>query len=333
MPKQKVLFKFGTAAQYAALETKLDNALYFLLDTHQLFRGETPIAQSHVYTGGRQLGETDSEAIATVLNTNSPVPGDIAVITDSDGSSKAFIYGISGDWITLANSVDVSSQITNLNNRVSSLEDLINGVPANIEQGTEAVIGLNARVIALETSVGSLAGVFHFKGTKNSIEELNEIINPNEGDVYQVGLSEYVYNGSSWVELGPNIDLSNYATTTYVDNKIGQPSHTILNQETGEEENLPASGIYADLINKADELIPIFNGITAGLVPVAQNNLSTSEKANLFLNANGAWATIASSGGQSTYTAPDGTTFNTAEAYVEYMTSNYSEFYWDSLDE
>jgi len=54
MPNQKVLFKFGSAAEYAALEAKQNNALYFLLDTNELYRGETPFGQAHVYIGTRQ---------------------------------------------------------------------------------------------------------------------------------------------------------------------------------------------------------------------------------------------------------------------------------------
>ena len=42
MAKQKVIFKFGTRAEYNALVTKQANALYFLLDTHELYRGEVP---------------------------------------------------------------------------------------------------------------------------------------------------------------------------------------------------------------------------------------------------------------------------------------------------
>lgn len=308
MPKQKVLFKFGTSAQYAALDTKLDNALYFLLDTNQLFRGENPIAQSHIYTGTRTDEQTDAQALNVAVSTNLPVPNDIAIITDTNGDSRAFIRGTNNNWILLAKSVDVSSQITNLTDRV----------------------------IALESSVNSLTGVFHFKGSKDTVAELNEISNPAEGDVYQVGSSEYAYNGTTWVELGSNVDLSNYATISQVSDLealIGQPAHTETNSETGLSEDIPASGIYSDLFNRADELIPIFDGLTAGLVPVATGNLSVSEKSNLFLNANGIWTQILSGGGQSSYTAPDGTTFNTAEAYVEYMTSHYSEFYWDSLDE
>lgn len=63
---------------------------------------------------------------------------------------------------------------------------------------------------------GMVAGTFHFKGEKDSLEELNALTGMKEGDVYQVGEKEYAYNGTAWVELGFNIDLSAYAKTADV---------------------------------------------------------------------------------------------------------------------
>lgn len=49
-----VLFKFGTRAEYNALTTKADNALYFLTDTGELLRGERNLAQANFYEGERK---------------------------------------------------------------------------------------------------------------------------------------------------------------------------------------------------------------------------------------------------------------------------------------
>lgn len=61
---------------------------------------------------------------------------------------------------------------------------------------------------------GLVSGVFHFKGTAASYDKLPT--SASEGDVYQVGEKEYVWDGDSWVELGFNVDLSAYATTANV---------------------------------------------------------------------------------------------------------------------
>ncbi len=60
---------------------------------------------------------------------------------------------------------------------------------------------------------GMVAGTFHFRGEKDSYEELAALTGMKEGDVYQVGDKEYAYNGTDWVELGFNVDLSGYLTT------------------------------------------------------------------------------------------------------------------------
>ena len=59
-----------------------------------------------------------------------------------------------------------------------------------------------------EDSIRSLASsAFHFKGSEESFEELPKTGN-TIGDVWQVQDKEYAWNGSEWVELGFNIDLS-----------------------------------------------------------------------------------------------------------------------------
>lgn len=64
----------------------------------------------------------------------------------------------------------------------------------------------------------SLAAALKFKGIVANLTELEAIVNPANGDVYQVtnpGIgktnAEYAYDGTSWVELGTEVDLSGYA--------------------------------------------------------------------------------------------------------------------------
>lgn len=338
MPNAKVLFKFGTAAQYAALETKLDNALYFLLDTNELYRGSIPFGKPHVYTGIREQDATDAATITALLNGNTPIQGDIVVITNTDNSSDAFLYSEDEEeWLHIGNTAtdSLATRVTTLEGAVADLEAALSG--------TETEDGLEDRVADLETALAGLSGAFHFKG---SVEDLATVTNPSEGDVYQVGDAEYAWNGNAWVELGGTFDLSNYVTTTDLNDAvanlealIGQPASTSQQTDpvTGEttEVTTPATGVYADLATRADEIIPIFNGIVAGLVPVDDSNATTAEKANHFLNALGNWVNVSSSG-QATYTDPEGHTYNTVEEYVTYMLANHveaMEYVWQSIDE
>lgn len=339
----KVLFKFGTAAQYAALETKQENALYFLLDTNELYRGTVPIAKQHVYVGNRSGNTSDVITIATLLNGNSAVNGDIVVIKNANQTSDAFVYAESTqEWLRVGSSTS-DTIISQLTGRVSDLEALLNGVEADPSHNIEAEEGLIDRVANLESLLASTAGAFHFKGTKATIADLEATQNPGEGDVYQVGTSEYVWTGSAWIELGPTVDLSSYATTSALNTAIadlealiGEPSSTTTETDpiTGEETTTttPATGIYADLFEHADQIIPLFDGVVSGLVPVDGSNDSANVKANKFLNALGNWVTVNTTG-SGPYTDPDGHTYNTVEAYVTYMVNTYgAESVWESID-
>ena len=349
MPNPKVLFKFGTAAQYAALENKLDNALYFLLDTNELYRGTVPFGQAHVYTGSRAAGITDANAIAAIVNDEPVIQGDIVVLHNSDNTSDAFVYSADEDeWLKIGNSSydTIITRLAALEGTVADLDAALNGTAADPEQGIEAQAGLIDRVADLETGLASLsaaaAGAFHFKG---ATEDLALIENPAEGDVYQVGTSEYAWNGQNWIELGTPYDLSNYVTQSQLNTEVADLEALIghaasTHQEEDEEGNpitveIPATGIYADLANHADQIIPLFNGVISGLVPVDDAALSDNVKATHFLNALGNWVTVSTSGGQTTYTDPEGNTYNTVEDYVTYMIQNHVEaleYVWESID-
>ena len=96
------------------------------------------------------------------------------------------------------------------------------------EPNTETTAGLNSAVTALQgdvtelrNSLSALAGAFRFKGKLTLAENqavkdaLDAVENPAAGDVYQIGNDEWVYTAdNNWIELGPQIDLSGYATTT-----------------------------------------------------------------------------------------------------------------------
>lgn len=92
------------------------------------------------------------------------------------------------------------------------------GSYATVLDGTVAKIDLST--YALKSDI---TAVMKFKGTKTSDEltaltgmstgDTYSIISGGTGTTYKVG-SEYAYDGTNWVELGPVIDLSGYVTTS-----------------------------------------------------------------------------------------------------------------------
>lgn len=89
---------------------------------------------------------------------------------------------------------------------------------ATVLDGTVAKIDLSS--YALKSDI---TAVMKFKGTKTSDElaaltgmttgDVYSIVSGGTGTTYKVG-SEYAYDGSAWVELGPVIDLSGYVAKT-----------------------------------------------------------------------------------------------------------------------
>jgi len=120
---------------------------------------------------------------------------------------------------TKANKSDVDTALATkaAASTVETLSTNVSTLDSNKADKAESLEGYGIKDAYTKTEVdGMVAGTFHFKGEKDSLEELNALTGMKEGDVYQVKDKEYAYNGKSWVELGFNIDLSAYATTAGV---------------------------------------------------------------------------------------------------------------------
>ena len=117
-----------------------------------------------------------------------------------------------------------------LANKANLASPALTGTPT----APTATAGTNTTQVAttafVKTAVDNishdLAAALKFKGVVANLTELEAIVDPAEGDVYQVtnpgtgeSNAEYAYTGTSWIELGTEIDLSGYAT-------IASPSFT-----------------------------------------------------------------------------------------------------------
>lgn len=121
---------------------------------------------------------------------------------------------------TKANASEVYTK-TEIDTTVSGLNTVINGKAAKAT--TLSGYGITDAYTKTEVDA-KIAGSFKFMGEKDSVEALPA--NAKAGDVYQVGEKEYAYDGDSWVELGFNVDLTAYATTSSVDTKLADKLDT-----------------------------------------------------------------------------------------------------------
>lgn len=121
--------------------------------------------------------------------------------------------------------------VAGLVERVETLEGEMDAVQPDVETLKTDVAGLKTAVGNVYTKEetytkedvndlvsNAISGVFHFRGSVESFDQLPA--EKAEGDVYQVVDKEYAWNGTEWVELGFLVDLSSYATRTYVDEAV-----------------------------------------------------------------------------------------------------------------
>lgn len=102
MAKIPVVFKYGTRAQYDALATKDEHALYFLTDTGEIYRGAVNLARGSHFEGILTADDVDDMAvIARVLNGQPAVQDDIfvvkALIANGKYSYTSYVYD-DGEW-------------------------------------------------------------------------------------------------------------------------------------------------------------------------------------------------------------------------------------------
>lgn len=78
-----------------------------------------------------------------------------------------------------------------------------------------------AAIAKINTDLGGLTGAMHFVGTSTTDPKTGATVEGHAtfkaGDVCLFGAKEYVYNGTTWIELG---DEGSHATRDYVDNSV-----------------------------------------------------------------------------------------------------------------
>lgn len=148
----------------------------------------------------------------------------------------------------------LQQEVANLGSRTDALETTV----GNAESGlVKTVNDLNTNLASNyynKTEVdGLVSGAFHFRGKADKYEDGNlyigdvPISNMKPGDVYQVDDKEYAYTGTEWVELGFNVDLSNYATTSWTTQQINTAKTELQGYaDQAETDAIAAANSYTD---------------------------------------------------------------------------------------
>ena len=186
-----VLFKFGTQAEFDALTSKNENALYWLTDTQRLYRGNVLFAvgkDATVASAGLLSAEDKAKLDALVVGSITNIEAlDNSIIVETESSSKKLRVNVSLDAENLIKSSEDGLKVV--------VDDILSKITFKTPYDAE-----NNKIIT-EKDIAGLVGAMHFRGVFNS---LGDIENPVAGDVAIIGKKEYVYGGdpAEWSELG-----------------------------------------------------------------------------------------------------------------------------------
>ena len=153
-----------------------------------------------------KLDETASAVQSGLTQDLEAVKGDVAGLQQGLANTNAAVA-------TKAEQADLEG----VSAKADALETIASAI--TVELGTKADAD---KVYTKDEVDAKIVGLFHFVGEAQSVSEDGtkivvkgeEIVasEANVGEVYQIGDAEYASNGTSWIKLGFNIDLSPYAT-------------------------------------------------------------------------------------------------------------------------
>lgn len=178
--------------------------------------------------------------VAALQSQMATVRSDISGI--KDGTTVVGKASADADGNVISETYATQTTVSGINGRLTTAEGEIDTLQATVGEHTSDISSLEANVGTLQTTVGNsdsglvkdvndlkgqiggLSGAMHFVGTSTTdpatgtVTIDDEPYSPSSGDVCLYNAKEYVYNGTSWTELG---DESSFVLKTTTVN--GQP--------------------------------------------------------------------------------------------------------------
>ena len=245
---------FGTSANYEALETKLDGAIYFLSDTRQIARGSVKYSQEaqivSALPGSGIRGYiyfNTTNGIAYIYNGSEFKAIGVVTISDIGAAEDADVPNVGAvkNYVAAQVAAGVANKVDKVAGKQLSTEDYtttektkLGTYPENYSTVT-ALIDAKADPSDITDALnnyytkgevdGKVASVFTYKGTKATEGELPQS-EQKVGDVWHVdaGSKEFAWDGTQWEELGGVIDLSGYYTKGEVDAELAKKADLTL---------------------------------------------------------------------------------------------------------
>lgn len=190
---------------------------------------------------------------------------------------------------------------------VEGLQTLVAGLESDVE--TLQTDKANAADVYTKTEIdGKISGVYHYKGSVATYSALPT--NPAAGDVYNIEAADktngikagdnVAWNGDAWDVLGGTVDLSEYATTEALNNKVDKVdgSRLMTNAEGTKLAGI-AEGAQVNAVDSVDttqfslddakklSLLDIAMSKVTGLSDALAGKVDIAEGSRLMTNAEG----------------------------------------------
>ena len=176
-------------------------------------------------------------------------------VADASVTAKGVVQLSDSTNSDVSDMAATSKAVKTVNDAVSAEVTRATGVEEGLQTAIDAINNADTGILKTakdytDTEVtkaknelsGQISGAFHFKGVVDTIEDLEAIENPAEGDVYQVTQPSaraiaqtaelYAFNGTEWVKLDSIVDLSAYATTEEVTSAIATAKSEAIAETT-----------------------------------------------------------------------------------------------------
>lgn len=266
-----VKFVSDVAANYAALAVKDPDTLYFISDEQRLYKGDTPYGGFAIVKDGSlpAVGKLNTIYIDTSKNGVYVYTGaGYETIVEPKGTiTKTIAQDTQGglDIPTIKAVYDfVTAEIAKvdaggINDTITALEERIEDVENNKADAatTLAGYGITDAYTKIETATEISKAVANADHLKREIVTALPTDEISESTIYMVEITdgsgnqkyeEFMYINNDWEKIGDSaVDLTGYATETYVGTKVSDAITAITNAyEAADQTILNSAADYAD---------------------------------------------------------------------------------------